>query len=157
MTRHQMPSQELTFSMCKICTYCYRLHFSQRFQEVIIKHIKNTTCSKMEQVQQTPVNIKASYSLNSNRGQKKAHKQKNGNKSQRIAICYRSLFLYGAVDGTWTQTSVSSPPPQDGVSAFPPQPHVCINMVPQDRIELSTHGFSVHCSTDWATEANLIE
>ena len=31
-------------------------------------------------------------------------------------------------------------------------PHV---MVPQDRIELSTHGFSVHCSTDWATEATM--
>ena len=78
--------------------------------QAITRHLKNiyndeelfkeATCSKMEQVQQTPVNIKASYSLNSNRGQKKAHKQKNGNKSQRIAICYRSLFLYGAVDGT---------------------------------------------------------
>ena len=31
-------------------------------------------------------------------------------------------YIFGAVGGTWTLTSVRSPPPQDGVSAIPPQP-----------------------------------
>ena len=38
-----------------------------------------------------------------------------------LPLSYRPSF--GADDGTWTHTSVRSPPPQDGVSAIPPHPH----------------------------------
>ena len=57
----------------------------------------------------------------------------NDVKPRKILWCQTKIRAYrinckplfnqlGAVGGTWTLTSVRSPPPQDGVSAIPPQP-----------------------------------
>ena len=49
--------------------------------------------------------------------------------------------------------SNSRPSPWQGDAL--PLSYSRIIMVPQGRIELPTRGFSVLCSTDWATEANV--
>ena len=66
----------------------------------------------------------------------------------------KRLFTDGAVDGTWTHTNLRSLPPQSSASAVPPRPHMKL-MVLRDGIEPPTRGFSVPCSTDWATWAKM--
>ena len=65
-----------------------------------------------------------------------------------------SARLVGAVDGTWTHMNFRSLPPQSSASAIPPRPHIWL-LVLRDGIEPPTRGFSVPCSTDWATWANM--
>ena len=70
-------------------------------------------------------------------------------------INWKPGLSVGAVDGTWTHMNLRSLPPQSSASAIPPRPHMKLFVVLRDGIEPPTRGFSVPCSTDWATWANM--
>ena len=65
-----------------------------------------------------------------------------------IKVLQTSALPLGYVAIKWSgkRDSNSRPPPWQGGAL--PLSYFRITMVPQDRIELSTHGFSVRCSTD---------
>ena len=65
-----------------------------------------------------------------------------------IKVLQTSALPLGYVATKWSgkRDSNSRPPPWQGGAL--PLSYFRITMVPQDRIELSTHGFSVRCSTD---------
>ena len=64
-------------------------------------------------------------------------------------------YIYILKWGGWWESNPRMSEPQSDALTTSPQPPKCYKnkKMPWDRVELPTHGASIHCSTNWAIKA----